>query len=140
GPCRLAAHGDPCACTTASRGAGVVRLVSRLYSASGKRTRAARDARAVSTGLTQTKWNHSRLNMSVRPIRIFVSSPGDVLPERNIAHDVIRRLDREFSARFRVEGIFWEQEPLVATEHFQTGIVAPSATDVVIAILWSRLG
>lgn len=75
-----------------------------------------------------------------KPIRIFVSSPGDVIYERGIACAVIKRLDRELSSRFHVEGVFWEQEPLLATEHFQKGIPAPSRTDIVVVILWSRLG
>ena len=74
------------------------------------------------------------------PVRVFVSSPGDVIPERRIAREVIQRLDREWRALFSVEGIFWEQEPLVASEHFQAGITPPSKADIVVAILWSRLG
>lgn len=73
-------------------------------------------------------------------VRIFVSSPGDVIAERGIVGDVIGRLQREFAGSFQVEGIFWEQEPLVATEHFQEGILPPSRADIVVAIVWKRLG
>ena len=36
-------------------------------------------------------------------IRVFVSSPSDVRPERLIAERVVRRLAREFSYHFRLE-------------------------------------
>ncbi len=39
-----------------------------------------------------------------------------------------------------LEPVLWEHEPLVATSTFQQQIVKPSDTDVVISILWSRLG
>src|SRR5438552_18855836 len=34
----------------------------------------------------------------------------------------------------------WEREPLVASRHFQEEIIPPRETDIVIVILWSRLG
>jgi hypothetical protein len=51
-------------------------------------------------------------------IRIFISSPSDVRPERLKAEQMIARLDREFAYRFHVEAVLWEREPLVATRHF----------------------
>ncbi len=75
-----------------------------------------------------------------RRIRVFISSPGDVRPERLIARRVVERLDREFGYHFRVEPVLWEREPLIATEHFQTMITPPRETDIVVVILWSRLG
>ncbi len=48
--------------------------------------------------------------MAEKPrIRIFLSSPGDVRPERVIAERVIARLDREFSYHFRLEAVAWER-------------------------------
>ncbi len=76
----------------------------------------------------------------VRDLRIFISSPGDVTPERLTARRVIQRLAREFAYYFRIEPVLWERQPLVATEHFQTNITRPSETDVVVVIIWSRLG
>ena len=73
-------------------------------------------------------------------IRIFVSSPSDVRPERLIAERVIKRLAREFAYRLDVKPVLWEREPLLATSDFQTLITPPSQTDIVIVILWSRLG
>ncbi|MEI7607346.1 MAG: ATP-binding protein, partial [Rhodospirillaceae bacterium] len=75
-------------------------------------------------------------------IRVFISSPSDVRPERLIAERVVQRLDKEFAYHFRVEPVLWEREPLVATRHFQDfeNIPPPSTTDIVVVILWSRLG
>ena len=70
----------------------------------------------------------------------LLSSPGDVNPEREVARRVIERLNREFSYHFRIEAVLWERKPLIATEHFQTMITPPSDTDIVVVVLWSRLG
>jgi len=76
----------------------------------------------------------------LRTIRIFISSPGDVFEERTLAQRVIERVQAEFTGRAVLEPIFWEHEPLVATDTFQTQISKPSEADVMVAILWSRLG
>lgn len=81
--------------------------------------------------------------MTEKPtIRIFISSPADVRPERLLAERIIARLDREFAHHFHVEAVLWEREPLVATHHFQDprNIPEPHGTDIVVVILWSRLG
>jgi hypothetical protein len=74
------------------------------------------------------------------PLRIFISSPGDVGQERWLATRVLERLQGEFGDRVELQPIVWEHEPLRASAHFQEQIVAPSATDIVVCILWSRLG
>ena len=76
----------------------------------------------------------------MRTLRFFISSPGDVFEERALAGRVIERLQSEYIGRVVLEPVLWEHEPLVATATFQAQIVKPSETDVVIAILWSRLG
>ena len=76
----------------------------------------------------------------MRTLRFFISSPGDVFEERALAGRVIERLQSEYIGRVVLEPVLWEHEPLVATSTFQEQIVKPSDTDVVIAILWSRLG
>jgi tetratricopeptide (TPR) repeat protein len=75
-------------------------------------------------------------------LRIFISSPSDVRPERLRTEQVIRRLAAEFTYHFAVEAVLWEREPLVATHHFQApeNIPQPRGMDVVVVILWSRLG
>jgi formylglycine-generating enzyme required for sulfatase activity len=77
-----------------------------------------------------------------RTIRIFISSPADVRPERLKAEQIIARLNREFAHHFHVEAVLWEREPLVAARHFQDpkNIPPPRGMDIVAVILWSRLG
>jgi tetratricopeptide (TPR) repeat protein len=60
--------------------------------------------------------------------------------ERRIAQRVVERLQGEFSGFFLLETILWEHEPLRATSHFQEQILPPSQADIVVCILWSRLG
>lgn len=78
--------------------------------------------------------------MNSRKLSIFVSSPSDVAAERLATVHVVERLSREFAAWFTLEAVLWEQEPLRATGHFQTQIPDPSDADIVVMILWSRLG
>lgn len=78
--------------------------------------------------------------MSKDRLRIFISSPGDVGQERLLARRVVERLQGEFQRWIRLEPILWEHEPLRATAHFQEQIPKPSDADVVVCILWSRLG
>lgn len=60
--------------------------------------------------------------------------------ERALAGRVIERLQSEYIGRIVLETLMWENEPLLATATFQQQIIRPSDADVVIAILWSRLG
>jgi tetratricopeptide (TPR) repeat protein len=76
----------------------------------------------------------------VRKLQFFISSPGDVCEERALASRVIERLQSEYMGRVALETVLWEHEPLVATATFQVQLVKPSESDVVICILWSRLG
>jgi len=73
-------------------------------------------------------------------LTLFISSPGDVAEERNIAGRVLLRLHSEFAARLDLEAVFWEHEPLLATRGFQDQLIRPSEADIVVCILWSRLG
>jgi WD40 repeat protein len=71
---------------------------------------------------------------------IFVSSPGDVSEERALAESVLRRLGEEYRGAIRLEVVLWEHEPVFAHTGYQQQIVRPSQCDLVICILWSRLG
>jgi WD40 repeat protein len=71
---------------------------------------------------------------------VFVSSPGDVEEERVIAERILRRLADRFAGVVTVKWVFWEHEPLAATDTFQAQIPPTSDSDVVICILWARLG
>jgi CheY-like chemotaxis protein len=75
-----------------------------------------------------------------RQLRIFISSPGDVIPERRVVKQVIQQLDDEYGHDVQLVPILWEEEPLVASDSFQSQIIEPHDTDVYIAILWSRIG
>lgn len=76
----------------------------------------------------------------MRTIRIFISSPSDLTPERQTTVQVIERLHNEFKHFFDVKPVFWEHEPLLATEHFQEGLISPAECDLMVCMLWSRLG
>lgn len=78
--------------------------------------------------------------MENNTLTVFISSPGDVAQERALTAAVIERLNKEFAASVRIEPIFWEHEPLRATESFQDGLPLPSEADIVVSILWTRLG
>ena len=76
----------------------------------------------------------------MKTLRIFVSSPGDVGKERVVAGLIIDRLQGEFRRRIKLDPYFWEHEPMRATTDYQGNIPKPSDFEIVICILWSRLG
>lgn len=80
-----------------------------------------------------------RQNIS-KQFRIFISSPGDVIPERRVAKTVIGRLNEEFFGRAYLIPILWEEEPMLASETFQAQIHPPNETEIYVGILWSRIG
>jgi hypothetical protein len=73
-------------------------------------------------------------------VRVFISSPGDVAQERAVARRVLGRVQSAYAGRVTIEPLLWEQQPLVANTTFQAQLAPPSQADIVIAILWSRLG
>ncbi|MBV9558636.1 MAG: AAA family ATPase, partial [Pseudolabrys sp.] len=75
-----------------------------------------------------------------RPFKIFISSPGDVSDERRRAALVISALKREFARFLDISAVLWEYEPMLSSGHFQDIIDPPSSADIVVLILWSRLG
>jgi TPR repeat protein len=75
-----------------------------------------------------------------RRLRIFVSSPGDVTAAREIAALTIEGLAQNYARFFAIEPYLWEFEAMLASGHFQDSIEPPSAFDVVVLIVWSRLG
>ncbi len=72
--------------------------------------------------------------------KIFVSSPGDVGRERHLAEQVIRRVAADFQDRVEVQPYFWEYEPMESTRDYHENIPLTSNFDLVICILWKRLG
>ncbi len=73
-------------------------------------------------------------------LRIFLSSPGDVAEERALAEFVFRRIAAEVAHAVRLTFVIWEHEPLFGHTGFQQQIERPSNCDLVVNILWSRLG
>jgi hypothetical protein len=83
-------------------------------------------------------------------LRFFISSPGDVADERKFAQRVIEQelpKDPLLRGRITCEAVLWDDEvvpvPMVATQGPQQSVdqrALPSQCDVVIVILWSRLG
>ncbi|MEP2774993.1 MAG: WD40 repeat domain-containing protein [Luteolibacter sp.] len=73
-------------------------------------------------------------------IRIFFSSPGDVKMERETAKRIVDRLQSEVGGDATIEPYFWEHEVMVATKDYQENIPHMDDFDIVVCILWSRLG
>jgi hypothetical protein len=78
--------------------------------------------------------------MERNPLKVFVSSPGDVTEERALTERVLRRLAEQYRDRVQLSVLLWEHEPLFAHDTFQSQIERPSQCDLVISVLWSRLG
>jgi hypothetical protein len=84
-------------------------------------------------------------------LRIFLSSPGDVAEERNLAQQVVEQeLPKDYSLRGKVtcECIRWDDPNAPATmpatltpqDAIARGLPLPSKCDLVIVILWLRMG
>lgn len=81
--------------------------------------------------------------MATKSIRIFISSPGDVQEERDLAKLVVEQLRKTFAGRLELTAVLWEELPLTADMSFQQGIdlvLSDIGIDIAIFILWSRLG
>ena len=88
--------------------------------------------------------------LQVQKIRVYLSSPGDVAEERALARAVLGSLQKEsfFADRLLIEEVSWDDPenpvPLDASLDPQQSINRargkPSDCDVVVVILWSRLG
>jgi conflict system STAND superfamily ATPase len=73
-------------------------------------------------------------------IPIFVSSPGDVTSERLLAARVINQLCGEFASCAEITSYFWEYEPMNNARTFQEQIPSLHDFEILICVLWSRLG
>lgn len=76
----------------------------------------------------------------MREINVFVSSPTDVEHERQRAERVVERLNGQYAGLVRLIPIRWEQKFYEARASFQAQIPEAANCDLVIGILWSRLG
>jgi hypothetical protein len=75
-----------------------------------------------------------------RVIKVFVSSPIDVTPERGRAQAVVARLNRDYAGRVRFEAVLWEEQFYKADRSFQPQISEVAACDIVLSIFWTRIG
>src|SRR6516225_3230853 len=72
--------------------------------------------------------------------RVFLSSPSDVKPEREAAERVVRRIGGVYSAHVDIVLERWGGQFYQATASCQEQIEETSAFDVVVGILWERIG
>jgi tetratricopeptide (TPR) repeat protein len=80
------------------------------------------------------------IDANVRVVRVFVSSPTDVAPERGRAQAVAAKLNREYEGRVRFEPVLWEEQFYRADRSFQPQISEAVACDIVVSIFWTRIG
>src|SRR3954471_20036277 len=84
-------------------------------------------------------------------IRVFLSSPGDVIEERTLARDLLKlELPYEEFVRdhFTFDVVSWDDpeapSPMLATFTPQQAVnrfgPQPSECDIVVVVLWSRMG
>jgi len=75
-------------------------------------------------------------------VRIFISSPGDVVEERDQARRVIEGLERQYPG-VTLQPVLWEELALPATASFQETIdilLGRQPIDIAVFVVWSRLG
>jgi hypothetical protein len=83
-------------------------------------------------------------------LRVFIASPGDVADERRLARQILGQLpyDPLLRGRVAIEIVAWDQPgggaPMYATvtpqKAIEAGLPKPSDCDVVVLVLWSRMG
>ena len=76
----------------------------------------------------------------VRDVKLFVSSPGDVAPERGRVEAVVAKLNRDYDGLARFVTVLWEENFYKADSTFQAQIPEAAACDIVVSIFWTRIG
>jgi tetratricopeptide (TPR) repeat protein len=79
-------------------------------------------------------------DQDIRTVQVFVSSPGDVMSERERIDLVARRLNEAFADLVRIKTVLWERKIYGSHDGFQAQIPPAEKADLVIAIFWARLG
>jgi LuxR family transcriptional regulator, glucitol operon activator len=84
------------------------------------------------------------------PLSVFISSPGDVSEERRLAIEVLQNLEYEpfHEGKIHLKVVAWNKKgsgPLMVAhmtpqEAINLSLPKPSQVDIVIVILWSRMG
>src|SRR5262245_47308896 len=112
----------------------------------------ARKRFSTASGMTSGSNEHdSKMRQTARKhLRVFLASPGDVSGERVVARQVLEQLpyDRGLRDRISVGVVAWDhpgsETPMLATMTPQAaiakGLPKPSDCDIVIVVLWSRMG
>ena len=75
-----------------------------------------------------------------RVVRVFVSSPVDVAPERGRVQAVATKLNRDYEDLVRFETVLWEEHFYKADRSFQPQIPEAVTCDVLVSIFWTRVG
>ncbi len=75
-----------------------------------------------------------------RVVRVFVSSPVDVAPERGRVQAVATKLNRDYENLVRFETVLWEEHFYKADRSFQPQIPEAVTCDVLVSIFWTRVG
>ncbi|MCK6454764.1 MAG: hypothetical protein L6R19_28555 [Alphaproteobacteria bacterium] len=73
-------------------------------------------------------------------MRVFVSSPTDVMPERAVVERAVARVADVWKSNIRLEAVRWERKHYDAARSFQEAIGEMAAFDIVLGILWKRVG
>ena len=89
-------------------------------------------------------------HIPMTPLRIFFASPGDVPDERKLALELLQQLPDEpfLNGKVTLKVVAWDkpggggamEATLTPQEAIKRGLPKPSDCDLVIVILWSRLG
>jgi tetratricopeptide (TPR) repeat protein len=77
---------------------------------------------------------------AVREVKIFVSSPGDVMAERQRLQRVVDRLNGRLSGALKFRLVRWEEGFYKSHDTFQAQIEQAAACDIVLSVFWTRLG
>src|SRR5262245_40831177 len=84
---------------------------------------------------------------TITPIRVFISSPGDLVPERAVVRAVLERFNHSsaFRDRYKFIAYAWEQDvPALmgraAQEVVDTYLLDPADADIVVCMFWQRMG
>jgi len=75
-----------------------------------------------------------------KKLKLFVSSPGDLLPERDAVQRVVARINGDYLGVVHIEAIRWEEKSYSARAGFQSQIIEATSCDLVIAMLYQRMG
>src|SRR6266508_5334507 len=84
---------------------------------------------------------------TITPIRVFISSPGDLVPERAVVRAVLDQLNHSsaFRDRYKFIAYAWEHDvPALmgrtAQDVVDTYLLDPADADILVCMFWQRMG